>query len=316
MEKIVIITGPTGVGKSATAIELAKMLNGELVNADSRQVYQYMDIGTAKPTEEEMLGVPHHLLSLIKPHQVFSVAMYQQSAKKAIADILSRHNVPIIVGGSGQYIWSLVEGWNIPEASPDGKLRGLLEKLAKTTEGRAELLKQLQELDAVTYERIDKSNMRRIVRAIEACKQQSIPFSKQRSKSGSNYDILLIGLTMERSLLYQKVDERVDNMLKNGLLQETQYLLQMYPHKHSVFATIGYKQLSAYINNQSSLQEAVQRIKFETHRYIRQQYTWFKPSDERINWFTLHKDNRDQKTIVIIKEFIESFLNSRTKGVS
>jgi len=151
------------------------------------------------------------------------------------------------------------------------------------------------------------------VRAVEACKQQGIPFSKQRSKNGGKYDILLIGLTMERSLLYEKVDKRVDNMLKNGLLQETHHLLQIYPHKHSVLATIGYKQLIAYINNEYTLQEAIQRIKFETHRYIRQQYTWFKPVDDRINWFTLHKDNKE--TIVAIRESIENFLNGRIEGV-
>jgi len=275
-----------------------------------------MDIGTAKPTCEEMGGVPYHLLSIIKPQDVFSVAMYQQTAKKAIVDILSRHKIPIIVGGSGQYIWSLVEGWNIPEAAPDDNLRRSLEELSKTADGQIILLEQLKTLDAVTYERIDKSNMRRVVRAVEACCQQNIPFSQQRSKSGCEYDILLIGLTMERSLLYETVDKRVDNMLQQGLLQETQHLLQIYPHKHSLLATIGYKQLIAHINNQCTLQEAVQQIKFETHRYIRQQYTWFKPADERINWFILHKDQKDQETMMAIKELIESFLNSDAKGVS
>ena len=313
-DKLICIIGPTGVGKSAVAVDLALALGGEIINADSRQVYMHMNIGTAKPSVSEKQGIRHHLLDIVEPNEVFSVAMYQEKAKDVIRDIVSRQKLPILVGGSGQYIWSLLEGWQIPAVKPNEELRARLETLGQTEEGKLILQEELRRVDLPTYQRIDLKNTRRLIRALETFHQEGTPFSSQRQKTSSDYDALIVGLTMDRRSLYAKVDERVEQMMRDGLLLETEQLLQRYPHKHSILATIGYKQLTAYINNESTLQEALQAIKFETHRYIRQQYTWFKPQDERIHWFTLSKQ-ADKMVTDDIKQIMMQFLDNKIKGI-
>ena len=311
MDKLLCLVGPTGVGKSEIALRLAVALNGEIVNADSRQVYKYLDIGTAKPSIQDRNKVKHHLLDVAEPDSVFSLALYRQQALAAFREIAGRGKLPILVGGSGQYIWSLLEGWEIPPVAPDEQMRQSLEEEATTEAGKNSLRQELKRLDPDMYDRIDLHNMRRVIRALETCRQ-GMQFSKLRQKMPSEWEGLVVGLTRPRTELYQRVDHRVEKMLLDGLLAETQDLLARYPHKHSVLATIGYKQLTAYIRGTTTLQQAVQTIKFETHRYIRQQYTWFKPTDPRIQWFTLGQTT-DQNVVEEIIALTQQFISESKK---
>ncbi|MDP2919073.1 MAG: tRNA (adenosine(37)-N6)-dimethylallyltransferase MiaA [Dehalococcoidia bacterium] len=291
MKKLIAIVGPTGAGKTKLAFRLAQKINGEIVNADSRQVYRHMDIGTAKPTKEETALVPHHLVDIVNPDQDFSLAQYQQLASNAIRDIQNRGKLPLLVGGTGQYVWAVLEGWVIPRVPPDIEYRRSLEKQAKA--GRAaELYASLREIDPVAAEKIDPRNVRRVIRALEVSRQ--IPFS-QSKKVPPPFDSLIIGLTMERKELYQLVDARVDAMIARGFVDEVRRLLEMgCDLTLPAMSSIGYREIGLYLQGKLTLEEAVYKIKTGTHRFIRHQYAWFRLTDERIRWWDAEKTGENE----------------------
>ena len=303
MNRLIAIVGPTGIGKSQLAIRLAQTFAGEIISADSRQVYRYMDIGTAKPSSEELALAPHHLMSIVNPDADFSLAQYQKLAYAAIRDIEQRHKLPLLVGGSGLYVWAVLEGWEIPGVAPKPELRQSLE--AKASEVGAErLYQELLEVDPLAAQKIDPRNVRRIIRALEVYQSSHLSFSQLKRKKAPPFTALVIGLTTDRKELYRRVDARVDEMVKRGLIDETKKLLDMgYGFHLPSMSGIGYRQIGMYLRGELTLAEAVPQIKFETHRFIRHQYAWFKLNDKRIHWFDAQKEVEPE-----IKSLINEFI--------
>ena len=289
MNKLIAIIGPTGIGKTKLAIQLALSVNGEIVNADSRQIYRYMDIGTAKPTAEERAMVPHHLIDIIEPDKEFSLAEYQWLANDAIQDIQRRGKVPFLVGGSGLYVWAVLEGWVIPKVAPDVLFRQGLEKRAELGEGD-DLYRELQEIDPAAAEKIDPHNIRRVIRALEVNKMSDSIFSRLKKKQAPLFETLIIGLTAGREELYRRADERADNMLRQGFVEEVENLMKKdYDLTLPAMSSIGYREIGQYLEGGMTLEEAVYKIKTGTHRFIRHQYAWFRLKDERIKWFDVEQ---------------------------
>jgi tRNA dimethylallyltransferase len=273
--------GPTAVGKTALSLALGRRFDGEVVSADSRLFYRGLDIGTAKPTAEEQAVVPHHLIDVCRPDETLTLGEYQRRAYAAIDAIQQRGRLPLLVGGTGQYVKAVVEGWGIPKVPPQPALRRRLESL-----GGAELARWLQQLDPEAAARIDPRNVRRVVRALEVTLVSGRAISELQRKKPPPYDIVTIGLTCEREQLYRRIDERVDQMMAAGLLQEVRALWAAgYSRRLPALSGLGYRQLWAYLEGETTLPEAVDRIKFETHRFVRQQYTWFRLDDPAIHWF-------------------------------
>ena len=280
--RLLAVVGPTGVGKSAFALRASKELGGEIVNADSRQVYRRLDVGTAKPTLAERISVPHHLFDVVDPHETYSLAQFLTQATAAIADIHSRSKLPVLAGGTGQYVRALLEGWKAPAVEPDTETRRSLEERARIS-GVSSLIEELSEIDPEAAERVDARNARRVVRALEvAYSGKSGPIRKEPPP----YDVLVIGLTLDRSSLYERIDNRVDAMIATGWLSEVKGLLDdgCNPDLPSM-SSVGYSELADVIAGVLSMDEAVQRIKYRTHRLARAQYAWFRPTDDRIRWF-------------------------------
>ena len=288
---LIVIVGPTAVGKTALALRLGRTLDVEVVSADSRQVYRGMDIGTAKPTPEERRLVPHHLIDVVDPDEPFGLAQYQTMAYAAIDDVLARGRLPLLVGGSGQYVRAVVEGWGIPRVPPDRALRDELYRQAET-QGAEALHARLRTLDPVAAERIDPRNVRRVVRALEVCLCTGERISDLQRRRPPPYRILQIGLTMPRPSLYRRIDERVDRMLAAGLVAEVQSLVARgYDYELPSMSGLGYRQIGAYLRGEISLDEAVHLIKRETRRFVRQQYNWFRLDDERIHWLDVEANH-------------------------
>lgn len=290
MKCLVAVIGPTAAGKSQLALPLAQNFHGEIVNADSRQVYRYMDIGTAKPSHDELSLIRHHLIDLINPDESFSLAIYQKLAFEAIEDIQRRHKLPLLVGGSGLYVWSVIEGWKIPPVPPNAEFRQGLEEKAKEKGGYA-LFQELQEIDPVAATRIMPGNLRRVIRALEICQKTGRPVSELWRKKPPLYPILIIGLTMQRENLYRRIDSRIDEMIKRGLVDEVKDLMAKgYSLDLPSMSGIGYKQIAMVIRGDIDLTTAIEQIKKETHRFARHQYAWFRPGDARIHWLTEYDD--------------------------
>jgi len=301
MNRLVAVVGPTSVGKSKLALYLAQAFDGEIVSADSRQVYRYMDIGTAKPTPQEQASVPHHLIDILEPDEDFSLAQYQQLAYKAIKDINKRQKLALLVGGSGLYVWSVLEGWEIPAIAPDPKFRRRLE--AKAARGEEEeLYQELARLDPAAAQKIDPRNVRRTIRALEVHRNAQAPISKLQGKAAPLLNTVIIGLTAERPELYRRIDSRVDEMIKQGLVDEVKQLLDRgYDAGLPAMSGIGYKQITMYLKGELTLADAVQQTKFETHRLARHQYSWFRLKDVRIGWFDIQKD-KEAKILARLKK--------------
>jgi len=308
---VIVIVGPTAVGKSELALHLAQYFHAEVISADSRQIYLYMDIGTNKPTPNERASVPHHLIDVVEPDKDFSLAMYHQLADVALEAIQQKGNLPLLVGGSGLYVWSLVEGWKIPQVPPNRKLRDQLEARAEQ-EGSQRLHLELQNIDPNAAEKINPNNTRRIIRALEIYEATGQPSSRLQRKVVPDFPILLIGLTQDRSELYEMIDWRVDRMIQRGLVEEVEQLLKKgYSPSLPSMSGIGYKQMIQFLRNEITLPEAIDRIKYETHRLARQQYAWFRPGDSRIHWFNTSETEAGGSltTLNKVKGLVEGFIS-------
>jgi len=315
MSHLIAIVGPTAVGKSALAIHLAQVFGGEIISADSRQVFRSMDIGTAKPSPEERALVPHHLIDVVDPDQDFTVALYQEMAIRAIEDIQRRGRLALLVGGSGLYVRALVGGFRIPLVPPDAELRRSLEEKA-AAEGYMALYEELKGVDPTAAQRIDPRNVRRVVRALEVFRTTGLPFSQLQGSSPllQSFRTLTIGLTTAREDLYRRIDSRVDRMMEQGLVKEVEGLLERgYSLDLPAMSGLGYKQIGQYLKGEVDLSKAVQRIKYETHRFARHQYAWFRPNDEAIHWFE-SRNGMEEPICSLIQGFL--FKNTGIKSAA
>jgi tRNA dimethylallyltransferase len=282
---LVAIVGPTAAGKTEIALQLAERFGGEIVSADSRLFYRGMDIGTAKPTLAERARLPHHLIDVADPDEVWSLAVFQQQAHQAIASIHARRRLPFLVGGTGQYFRLVTQGWSVPPVSPNPRLRQALEAWAEQV-GKDGLHARLAVLDPQAAASIDPRNLRRTVRALEVILTTGRRFSQQRQRGASPYRLLVLGLNRPRPELYARIDARVDAMLQAGLVDEVQRLLDRgYSPDLPTLSAIGYREMIAYLQGKLSLEEAAALIKRHTHLFVRRQANWFKPDDPEIRWF-------------------------------
>ena len=294
------MVGPTATGKTSLGIDLAQQLDGEVVNADSRLFYYGMDVATAKPTENEIKDIPHHLIDFLSPSEQYSLAEYLKKARLVITEILDRGKVPILVGGSGQYVWAIIEGWEVPEIQPDPSLRSHLEfKLAQ--HGIGPLAEQLAAISPITAETTDLRNPRRVIRAIERVQSESINSSFTEGRStDSPFDHYIVGLTIDRKILHARVLERLDSMDKNGWKQEVELLLQAgYSTKDRALSAIGYPQMISHLNGEYDFSESIRLTAIATNRLIRHQNNWFKQNDTRINWFDMTRDPKQHTQSII-----------------
>lgn len=283
---LVALVGPTGVGKSRVAIECAAALEAEIVSADSRLIYRGMDIGTAKPSAEQRRRVPHHLIDVAEPEENWSLATFKQAAEAAIEQIQALGRLPLLVGGTGQYVTAILEGWSPPAREAGRRLRDSFEALA-ALEGSQELHRRLQAVDPESARRIEPSNVRRVARALEIFELTGAPASTQRRASPPPYAILRLGLTLPRPELYSRIDRRIDEMIESGLVAEVQSLLDRgIPIDHPPLSAIGYRQIGEHLSGKKSLAAAVAEIRRRTRQFVRRQANWFKPSDARIEWHT------------------------------
>lgn len=307
---VIVVVGPTASGKTGLAIDIAKKYNGEVVSADSMQIYKEMNIGTAKPTIKEMDSVKHHLIDFVNPSQSFSVADYVKLAHKTIEEIYSRGKMPIIAGGTGLYVNSLLNNVQFKQTIDDSNVREELYDYAKKN-GAEALHDILKEIDPISANNIHANNIPRVVRAIEIFKLTGITMSKHQEESRlvpSKYNALKIGLNYkDREVLYERINKRVDIMIDNGLLDEAKEVLSS-EYASTAMQAIGYKELFPYIKGNISLEEAVSNLKRETRRYAKRQLTWFR-RDEEINWFFPDEYKNIQIMQKNIYNYIEKFIN-------
>ncbi len=275
---VVAVVGPTASGKTAFSIELAQRIGGEIVSADSRLVYKGFNIGTAKPSKKEMKGIPHYMIDIVEPEFDYSAALYVDEAKKIINDIFNRGKVPIVVGGTGLYVDVLLKGYNLPRIEADRSLREELGR--KTTE---ELRNILIKSDASAADVIDPNDRKKIIRAIEVVTISGRSLDDIRSINGSDYNVEWIGKNLPRSVLYERIEKRVDLMLEEGLLEETKSLLSKHGRVPNLINTIGYKEMISYLDGINSFEDAVSLLKRNTRRYAKRQLTWFR-RNESIKW--------------------------------
>jgi len=287
---LVLIIGPTAVGKTELAIQLAERLGGEIVSADSRLFYRGMDIGTAKPTREEQARVPHHLIDIADPDEILSLAVFQQKAREAIADIHTRNKIPFLVGGTGQYIRAVTEGWSPPEVEADERLRDELGRM-KDERGVFWLHDKLKILDLKAAEKIDPRNYRRTIRALEVIMTTGRKFSGQRGQTESPHHLITIGLTRPRPELYERVDQRIDRMFASGFLDEVKSLLAKgYSPSLPTMSAIGYRECIRVIKGELNEEQAKAEIRRATRIFVRRQANWFKESDPNIRWFSVEDE--------------------------
>jgi tRNA dimethylallyltransferase len=286
---LILILGPTAVGKTEIAIQLAERLHGEIVSADSRLFYRGMDVGTAKPTREERTRVPHHLIDIAEPDEILSLAVFQQKAREAIADIHTRNEIPFLVGGTGQYVRAVSEGWSPPEVEPDERLRAALERM-KEDRGLYWLYERLRDMDPRAAEKIDPRNYRRTIRALEVILTTGKKFSDQRRHSTSPYRLIAIGLTRPRSELYERVDRRIETMFANGFLEEVKGLLARgYSPSLPTMSAIGYREAVQVLHGELTEEQAKAEMRRATRVFVRRQANWFKESDPAIRWFRVQE---------------------------
>ncbi|MBI2867489.1 MAG: tRNA (adenosine(37)-N6)-dimethylallyltransferase MiaA [Chloroflexi bacterium] len=300
---LIAIVGPTAVGKTALSVALACAFDGEIVNADSRQVYRGMDIGTGKPSPEQRALVPHHLIDVADPDEDFSLARYQDLAREAIASIHQRGRTPLLVGGSGLYVWSVIEGLRLPRVAPDSAFRARMEQRARA-EGYLALQRELQAVDPVAASRIDPRNVRRVIRALEVHHATGLPFSQAQRREAPPYRMFILGLHCDRAELYRRIDQRVDDMLAAGWLEEVRRLVGCgYGPDVPAMSSLGYRELVDCLSGRTSLAEAAQQIKRNTRRFARRQYAWFRLADPRITWLALG-DDLERRANALVARFL------------
>lgn len=300
--RLVVIAGPTAVGKTALGITLSQEFSGEVVNADSRYLYQGFDIGVAKPDVRERAGIPHHLIDILPPDADMSLARFQDMALAAIKDIHSRGALPLLVGGTPLYINAVVEGWRIPRVSPNPGLRSALEAEANEI-GIQAMSERLRAVDRDSAERCG-ANLRRIIRALEVFDATGIPMSAQEGKGPPPFDSLEIALTLPRNALYRAIDARVEYQVARGLVDEVRDLLRKGVRADApAMSSIGYRQLLPYIRGESSLADAVERIKADTHRYVRHQETWLR-RNPRLTWIDTTRPGWQLEATIVVREFL------------
>ncbi|MBC7875761.1 MAG: tRNA (adenosine(37)-N6)-dimethylallyltransferase MiaA [Anaerolineales bacterium] len=301
---LILIVGPTAVGKTELAIQLAEKFTqrGEIISADSRLFYRGMDIGTAKPSLEERARVPHYLIDIVNPDETLSLAVFQQKAKDIIADIHARGKLPFLVGGTGQYIRAVTQGWSPPEVVADERLRSELEKIASREERGVDWLHdRLTQLDPESAQKIDARNVRRTIRALEVILTTGRKFSEQRGQGDSHYHLITIGLTRPRVELYERVDKRIDAMFANGFLDEVKGLLEKgYSPTLPSMSAIGYRECVRVLKGELTIEQAKVEMRRVTRIFVRRQANWFKESDPQIKWF----DPNDEESFEQIEQYI------------
>ena len=287
---LIVIVGATGIGKTALAVALARRFDGEIVSADSRQFYRGMDIGTAKPTTEEQALVPHHLIDIADPNESISLAQFRTLATAAIDNIHARGRLPFLVGGTGQYVWGFLEGWDVPQAPPDEALRVRLYAEAEA-EGVEAFHAKLRAVDPLAAERIDPRNVRRVVRALEVYYTTGRPISALQTKNPPPYYTLILGLALDRPTLYARVDARIDAMIAAGLEAEVRGLIaQGYGFDLPAMSALGYAEFEPLLHGQATIEDVVSAMKRNTRRFIRHQSAWFRKADPRIHWLDAAAD--------------------------
>ena len=281
--KVIVIVGPTASGKTALSIELAKKIDGEIVSCDSMQIYKDMNIGSAKPTKEEMQGIKHYMIDIVSPTERFSVAEYKKQAENAIEEILAKRKTPIVVGGTGLYADSLIYGIEYPEIEFDEKYREILEKQAETEEGLKELYIQAKKIDEQAIKKISENDKKRIIRILEIYHQTGktkTELEVESRKNGVKYDFKVFAINMDRQILYDRINKRVDMMIESGLIQEVEKLLKKYNEFPTAMQGLGYKEVVQYFNKELTKEEMIDKIKQETRRYAKRQLTWFRKNKE------------------------------------
>lgn len=276
--KVIAVVGATASGKTSYAIDLARKIGGEIISADSRLVYKGMDIGTAKPTIEEMQGIPHYMIDVVEPEFNYSAGLYAKEAKRCIEDIVSRGKVPIVVGGTGLYYRVLLENYDLPDVKPDYELRENLYKYSCE-----ELLEMLFNLDEKAGNSVEKNDKKKLIRYIEIIKLTGKPLDLARGKRDKEFDVEWIGLNFPREILYDRINKRVDQMIELGLVEETQELLEKHGRISNITDTIGYREIISYLDGELSLDDAKDKLKQNTRNYAKRQLTWFRKNEE-IKW--------------------------------
>ena len=311
-QPLIVLTGPTAVGKTSLSISLAKAVNGEIISADSMQVYKKMDIGSAKIRSEEMQGIPHYLVDVLEPEEEFHIVKFQQMAKKAMEDIYSRGKIPILVGGTGFYIQAVTKDIDFTEAQQENDYRKELEALAEE-KGREHLHEMLRKVDPVSADAIHAHNVKRVIRALEFYHQNGSPISahnEEQKQHESPYNLAYFVLNMPRELLYERIDLRVDQMMKEGLLEEVSRLKEEGCHRGMVsMQGLGYKEILAYLDGEYPLEEAVRVLKRDTRHFAKRQLTWFRREQE-LTWVT--KDQFSYQEDQILDYMLEI---CRKKGI-
>ena len=276
--RVIAVVGATASGKTSYAIELAKKINGEIISADSRLVYKGMDIGTAKPTIDEMQEIPHYMIDVVEPEYNYSVGLYVKETKKYITDIISRGKVPIVVGGTGLYFRVLLENYDLPDVKPDYELRKELSSYSYE-----ELLEMLTKLDEKAANSVEKNDKKKLIRYIEIIKLAGKPLDLVRGVKEKEFNVEWVGLNFPREILYDRINKRVDLMIEQGLIDETKKLLQKHGRISNITDTIGYREVLSYLDGELSLDEAKDKLKQNTRNYAKRQLTWFR-KNEQINW--------------------------------
>ncbi len=303
-EKLVVLIGPTAVGKTKLSIELAKKINAEIISGDSMQIYKGMDIGTAKILNDEMEGIPHHLIDIKEPQESFSVAEFQTVVRKLISDIHSRGKLPMIVGGTGLYIQSVIYDYQFTDDASNPEYRRTLEQQV-IENGVESLYQELKEIDPESAERIHPNNVRRVIRALEIFKstRKTMTEYTEEQKQELIYDVALVGLTMEREMLYDRINKRVDLMIESGLLDEVNTFHTQGLRDCQSIQAIGYKELYRYLDGALSLDEAIAQLKQNTRRYAKRQLTWFRNKMD-VKWFEMTAKNQFEEKFNEIYKYI------------
>ena len=299
--KVIVIVGPTASGKTTLSIELAKKIDGEIVSCDSMQIYRDMNIGSAKPTLEEMQGIKHYMIDIVNPDERFSVAEYKRQAEAAIEEIIAKGKVPIVIGGTGLYADSLIYGIEYKEIKFDEEYRKNLEKVASTEDGLSKLYKEAEKIDKEAMKKISEKDKKRIIRVLEIYHstgktktQQEIESRKKQVK----YDYHVFAIDIEREKLYDRINKRVDLMLKNGLIEEVNNLIKKYDKFPTAMQGLGYKEVVQYLNSELTKEEMIEKIKQETRRYAKRQLTWFRKNNKTI-WLNGLEDIQNNINIIL-----------------